>query len=236
MKTKILLSLMIIMVINPLPGSAQKNNKKIQISGYVKDIKGNPVMGAGIIIDNLSTDRTTDKKGFYKVRVKPGAKTICIFILGKSIEESTIDGRSEINFSLPTEVIQDITKNVGADEDEPVNIGYGYAKRNNSSNGVSSVDLKKGNATMYTDIYQMISGKVPGVTVNGTKITIRGVSSINSGTDPLLVVDGMVVNSIDFINPMEVKAIDVLKGSSAAIYGSRGANGVILITLKGSNR
>jgi TonB-dependent SusC/RagA subfamily outer membrane receptor len=78
----------------------------------------------------------------------------------------------------------------------------------------------------------MIKGEVAGVEVIGTSIRIRGTSSLMSGTQPLLVVDGVTVNSIDNILPMMVKSIEVLKGSGAAIYGSRGANGVILITLK----
>jgi TonB-dependent SusC/RagA subfamily outer membrane receptor len=82
----------------------------------------------------------------------------------------------------------------------------------------------------------MIQGKVPGVDVVGNKITIRGVGSLNLSSDPLFVVDGVAVSSIDNISPREVKSITVLKGASAAIYGTRGANGVILITLIGSGR
>jgi TonB-dependent SusC/RagA subfamily outer membrane receptor len=75
--------------------------------------------------------------------------------------------------------------------------------------------------------------EVPSVQVNGTKITIRGVNSVNS-TDPLLIVDGIVVSSIDDIIPSMVKSIEILKGSDASIYGSRGANGVVMITLIGN--
>jgi TonB-dependent SusC/RagA subfamily outer membrane receptor len=75
----------------------------------------------------------------------------------------------------------------------------------------------------------MIKGEVPGVQVNGTSITIRGTGSIMSSTEPLFIVDGIAVNQISDISPVEVKSIEVLKGASASIYGSRGANGVILI-------
>ena len=81
----------------------------------------------------------------------------------------------------------------------------------------------------------MIRGEVPGVQVVGTQILIRGMSSINSSNDPLLVVDGMPVSSIDNISPRQVKSISVLKGSDAAIYGTRAAGGVILIDLKGAS-
>ncbi len=73
----------------------------------------------------------------------------------------------------------------------------------------------------------------PSIQVNGNKIVIRGVNSINS-TDPLLIVDGIIVSSIDYISPQMVKSIEILKGSDAAIYGSRGANGVVMITLIGA--
>ncbi|MGB8492241.1 MAG: TonB-dependent receptor plug domain-containing protein, partial [Bacteroidales bacterium] len=78
----------------------------------------------------------------------------------------------------------------------------------------------------------MISGEVPGVQVIGTRILIRGISTITAGTDPLFVVDGVPATSIDYIQPQTVRSIEVLKGSAATIYGSRGANGVILINLK----
>ena len=80
----------------------------------------------------------------------------------------------------------------------------------------------------------MIRGKVPGVSVVGNSIVIRGVNSVNASSDPLLIVDGVTVSSIDNISPSMVKSISVLKGPDAAIYGSRGANGVLLITLVGS--
>jgi TonB-dependent SusC/RagA subfamily outer membrane receptor len=82
----------------------------------------------------------------------------------------------------------------------------------------------------------MIRGEVPGVRVVGNTISIQGPSSMNSGTQPLLVVNGMVVETIDDIRPQSVKSIDILKGSAASIYGSRGANGVVLITLIGAEK
>ena len=84
----------------------------------------------------------------------------------------------------------------------------------------------------YRDIYEMIQGKCAGVQVTGRSITIRGKNSINLSTEPLFVVDGVAVEDVSHINPREVKNITVLKDSAASIYGVRGANGVILITLK----
>ena len=116
--------------------------------------------------------------------------------------------------------------------EEVVDIGYGKEVRGNLTTSVSSVDIDT-DKTPYRDIYELIQGKCAGVTVQGTKITIRGENSINSSTDPLFIVNGSPTSSIDWINPSDVKSIDVLKDAgSAAIYGSRGANGVIIINLK----
>ncbi len=90
----------------------------------------------------------------------------------------------------------------------------------------------KDKSVTYLSIYDMIRNVVPGVTVAGTSVILRGASSISLDTEALFVVNGTPVNSIDNIRPQEVKSIDVLKGPDASIYGSRGANGVILITLK----
>jgi TonB-dependent SusC/RagA subfamily outer membrane receptor len=94
--------------------------------------------------------------------------------------------------------------------------------------------MEKAKKTKYASIYDMIKGEVAGVQVSGSKVRIRGATSIQGSTDPLLVVNGMVVTDIDDIPPEIVKSIDVLKGPSASLYGSRGANGVIVIKTKGS--
>ena len=113
---------------------------------------------------------------------------------------------------------------------EKVNIGYGTATREQLTSSVSSVAID--DSIPYANIYEMIQGKCAGVMVRGTSILIRGVSSINLSTEPLILVDGIEVSDISHINPRDVKDIHILKDSAASIYGSRGANGVILITLK----
>lgn len=116
---------------------------------------------------------------------------------------------------------------------EVVDIGYGKAARGDLASSISSVPLDDNTTHTYRDIYEMIQGKCAGVVVEGKKITIRGIGSIYGSTDPLFIVDGSAASSIDWINPNDVKSIDVLKDASAtSIYGSRGANGVIIINLK----
>lgn len=115
---------------------------------------------------------------------------------------------------------------------EVVEIGYGKQDRGSLATSVSSVPIDERTTPSYRDIFEMIQGKCPGVRVEGTRIIIRGESTINAGKDPLFIVDGAMVDTIDWINPYDVKSIDVLKDASASIYGSRGANGVIIINLK----
>jgi TonB-dependent SusC/RagA subfamily outer membrane receptor len=117
--------------------------------------------------------------------------------------------------------------------DSVVNIGYGSANKKNVGTSVNKINNSGAGSPMYSDIYQMIAGKVPGVEVRGRTITIRGTTSIMLSSEPLYVVDNIIVSSIENISPIDVKSIEVLKGASAAIYGSRGSNGVLLITLKG---
>lgn len=104
------------------------------------------------------------------------------------------------------------------------------------TSSVSKIDGTNPKYASYKNIYDMIRGEVPGVQVSGNSIKIQGASSLTLSTEPLFVVDGVTVNTIDGIQPYMVQSIQVLKGSSASIYGSRGANGVIVINLVTGNK
>ena len=121
-------------------------------------------------------------------------------------------------------------------EEDSVNVGYGYTKRKHLTTSVSRVKVDNKDVQGFTNIAEYLQGRVPGLSVikqgASYKFLIRGISSVNSSTDPLLVVNGQVVNNIDYLNPNDIKSVEVLKGASASIYGSRGACGVILITTK----
>ena len=114
--------------------------------------------------------------------------------------------------------------------EELLDTGYGKVKRKDNTGSISRLDMK--GAESYTDIYSYIRGRVPGVEVRGTSITIRGRNSINSGTEPLILVDGVEINDLSVISPNMVESINVLKDASSSIYGVRGANGVIIITTR----
>jgi TonB-dependent SusC/RagA subfamily outer membrane receptor len=119
--------------------------------------------------------------------------------------------------------------------EEEVNIGYQKIKKKDSTAATAKLNVERGSG--YTNIYEYLQGRVAGVEVVGTSIRIRGDHSINSSNEPLLIVDGMEVSDISDLSPEEVETIDVLKdAATTALYGSRGANGVILITTRHSNR
>lgn len=114
-----------------------------------------------------------------------------------------------------------------------VNIGYGSASKEKVSTSVNQVEVKEKEAVSYTNIFDYLKSRVPGLDVksDGT-LRIRGVTSVNSSVDPLILVDGVEYRDISSISPADVKSVSVLKDASASIYGVRGANGVILITTK----
>ena len=118
-------------------------------------------------------------------------------------------------------------------QDEVVEIGYGTQVKRRLTNSVSSLKMEKEKTQVYNTIYDFIRGRVAGVTVTPeNRIVIRGVNSINSSSDPLFIVDGSEVTDISTINPMDVESVNVIKDGSSAIYGMRGANGVIIITTR----
>lgn len=111
--------------------------------------------------------------------------------------------------------------------------GIEKAGQNKNSGGTPGViNVKDSAVPVYQDIYDMIRGKVAGVEVSGRSIKIRGTNSLNVSTEPLFVVDGVIVREIDDIAPETVRSIEVLKGPDASVYGARGSNGVIVITRK----
>lgn len=218
-----------------LPSAGQKSDKKIKITGKVVDANNAPVAGAVIMVDNLKTSTVTNTRGVYKIKVSPSANKLGIMGVGNDVTEEIIEGRTTIDFTLETaftSVIKPPAEQVMVDGDEEINIGYGTVKRRNLTHQVGRIDGSDQKYASYNSIYDMIRGEVPGVKVEGRKITIQGASSLLLSTDPLLIVDGVPVNSIDDIMPQMVGSIEVLKGSAASIYGSRGSNGVLLINLK----
>lgn len=233
MKTSYLLFLIFVLFLS-LPVTGQKAPKKITLSGIVTDSNQKPVSGALILIDNQKTNTITDEKGAYKIRVSAKAMILSVFSVNSGAKETPIDGRTEINFTLNSSQSASGTALNDPSDNETLDVGYGTMKKKDISTSVAKIDGTNIKYSSYQNIYDLIRGEIPGVQVSGNRIIIQGISSFNLTSDPLLVVDGSVVNSIDDISPRIVKSVGVLKGPAASIYGSRGSNGVILIYLLGA--
>ena len=209
---------------------AQNSGGKIIITGIATDINNHPIANAAILVDTKNSGILTDSKGMYKIKVKPGATRIAVLNLSGGQAEEEIAGRTVINFQLSGFNTTEVKDQPG---DKIVNIGYGYTAAKDMTTSVRKIDASIGKNAAYSNIYDMLRVD-PSVQVNGNRVVIRGVGSNNS-TDPLFVVDGVVIPTIDNINPQLVKSIEILKGADATIYGARGANGVVMITLIGND-
>ena len=118
-------------------------------------------------------------------------------------------------------------------DEEVVDIGYGTIRKSASTYSTSRVKMNERESVVYTDMYDYLRGRVPGVSVSADKrITIRGIGSINSSIEPLILLDGVTITDLSTISPSDVESVDVLKDSSTSMYGVRGANGVIIIKTK----
>ncbi|ADQ79158.1 TonB-dependent receptor plug [Paludibacter propionicigenes WB4] len=212
---------------------AQNSGKKYYITGQVLDANGKPIFGAKVLVDNKSTDVSTDVKGNYKVKVKPDATILSVFSLssGLLINEE-INGRVVINFKFEDAMSQSVSPQNANKENEEVNIGYGTIKKKNMSTKVPSYDGQKSKYAAYQNVYDMIRAELPNVQVVGDKIRVKGAYDTNSSQiDAMILVDGVEISSVDGIIPRMVKSISVLTGADASIYGVRSGHGVILITL-----
>jgi len=206
---------------------AQNDNKKFFVSGRVVDAQERPLAGALLMIDGQSTSVVSDENGNYKIKVSPKADTLTVLTFNSGISSAAINKQTTINFKLGG-ISSQGAQNQASTGSQKIDIGYGSVEQKDVLTNVSKVDGSK--YATYTNIYDVLKGQA-GVTVSGKSIKIQGASSFQMGTEPLFVVDGMVVGSIDGILPSQIDNISILKGASTSIYGSRGANGVILINL-----
>jgi TonB-dependent starch-binding outer membrane protein SusC len=195
----------------------QKNEhspKKIVITGTVFNKDNEPQEGAVIFVDTLFTKSISDEQGNYRVKVDPSAKTITAVLPDKAFGQNDINGSKVVNLTvLPV----------------PNKIPP-FASRAIKAN-IKSI-TKSQRLNTYPNIYEMIRAEVPGVTVSGSSITVKQGHSFFGSSTPIFIVNGVKVPSIDYIIPTQVKKIELLTGSSAAMYvGVEGTTGVIKITL-----
>lgn len=205
------------------------------VNGQVVDSKGETIIGANVMEKGTSNGTITDFDGNFTLDVSPKSILVISYIGYKTIEMpvSQIKVGELITLKEDTEVI-----------DEVVVIGYGTQKKGDVTSAISSVKSENFVKGAVTDAGQLVQGKVAGLNISmpsgdptgSTQIMLRGISSLKGGTSPLVLIDG-VPGSLNTVAPEDVESIDVLKdGSATAIYGTRGTNGVIIITTKASRK
>ncbi|MEM6522722.1 MAG: TonB-dependent receptor [Bacteroidota bacterium] len=189
---------------------------------------GQPLPGVNILIKGSTTGTTTDIDGNYSISVQDDNSILVFSFVGYSSQEITVSSRNRIDLSLNPDISQ---------LEEIVVIGYGTQQTRDLTSAISTIKTEEITTTPNSNPMQALQGKVAGVqiTSNGSpgaspNVRVRGLGSITGNNDPLYVVDGMFVDNIDFLNSTDIANISVLKDASAsAIYGVRGANGVVLI-------
>ncbi|MGC8803627.1 MAG: SusC/RagA family TonB-linked outer membrane protein [Bacteroidales bacterium] len=205
---------------------------QVKISGIVKDNTNQAIPGASILVKNTTTGALSDESGKFTISVKDIQNDVLVVsMIGFQTIEVPIAGRNFIEITME----EDIKK-----LEEVVVVGYGTVKKSDLTGAVSSVKAGELTQLATVNVQQAIQGRVAGVMVMnesgepgaGVKVRVRGVGTINN-SDPLYVVDGSPTSDISYISPSDIESMEILKDASAtAIYGNRGANGVVLITTR----
>ena len=222
-------------------GSNSKNvTQDWSVKGIVLDSNGVPLPGASVLEKGTTNGAQTDFDGNFSLDVSSQNATLVISYLGYATKEILVDGQTTLKVTL----IEDT-----ATLDEVVVIGYGSLKRTDLTGSVSSVSAESIEQSVPTSIDQVLQGRAAGVQIqqnsgapgSSSSIRIRGISSLTGSNEPIFVIDGVIIsndsggnqNPLSGINPSDIVSLDVLKDASAtAIYGSRAANGVIIVTTK----
>ena len=213
--------------------------QQIAVKGIVKDTTGEPVIGANVLVKGTTNGTITDFDGNFQLSANKG-DIIVISFIGFTAQE----------LPATAELMNVVLKDDSEMLSEVVVIGYGVAKKNDLTGSVTAMKPDEMNKGLVTNAQDMMQGKIAGVNVTsasgtpgaGAQIRIRGGSSLNASNDPLIVIDGLAMdnsgvqglsNPLSMVNPNDIETFTVLKDASAtAIYGSRGSNGVIIITTK----
>lgn len=231
-----------LMLVVGISAKAGENRYDFEVSGRVYDANTNePLLGCAIVIKGTSTGTTTDANGNYSLKVSDEKAVLVFSFIGYEKQEVMVEGKRQINMGLQPSV---------AELSQIVVIGYGSTTKKDMTGAAKSIRESDFNRGLVTSPEQMLQGRVSGVNVTSASgepgstqgITIRGPGGVRTGSTPLFVLDGFAldnsstggaINPLTFLNPQDIESIDVLKDASAtAIYGARGANGVVLITTK----
>lgn len=212
----------------PQPQGTQQGQP---ITGTVKDQNGQPMFGVSVAVKGTTTGTITNDQGKFSIAAPQGS-TLAFSMIGYKAQEFTVSGTEPINITLQEEMVA---------IDEVVVVGYGSVRRGDLTTSVASVSTQDIEERPIISAASAIQGKAAGVTVlqpsgepgAGMVVRVRGNTSISASNDPLYVVDGVPMTEINFLSPNDIESMQILKdASSAAIYGSRASNGVVLITTK----
>ncbi|MDR2813887.1 MAG: TonB-dependent receptor [Prevotellaceae bacterium] len=224
----LLMATLMTMMIAPASLWAQELN----ISGTVRDSKNDPLAGVSVVVKGTTRGVATDASGSYDIQASADA-TLVFSFMGMGTKEEPVNGRGRIDV-----ILSEDNKAL----DEVVVIGYGVQRRSDVTGATALITSKDLTAKPVSNAFEAMQGKLAGVDITSTQrpgeigdIRIRGNRSLNATNEPLYVVDGVVLSSggIEALNPRDIESINILKdASSTAIYGSRGANGVVLVTTK----
>jgi TonB-linked SusC/RagA family outer membrane protein len=204
----------------------------VTVTGTVKDANGVTLSGVSVSVKGTKTGTTTDADGKFSITV-PGPKTVLVISsVGFTIKEVQVGSQTNIDVALTAG---------NASLNEVVVVGYGTQRKKDVTGAISSVSSKQIAERQAVDVLDAMQGQAPGLQIAqesgrpgaGNSVRIRGIGTFQGGADPLYIVDGAQGVSIDGINPNDIESIEILKdAASAAIYGSRSANGVVIITTK----
>ena len=209
---------------------------QVTVQGKVTSDDGQALPGVSVIVKGTTSGTTTDAGGAFSVSV-PNSNSVLVFsYVGYLDQEIAVGNKTAINVSLSS---------IAGQLNEVVVIGYGTVKRKEVTNAVATVNSEQFNKGNISDVAQLLQGKVAGLSISrpggdpngGFTIRLRGLSTLGANTSPLIVIDGQVGADINTIDPNDIQSIDVLKdAASAAIYGTRGSSGVIIVTTKKGGR
>ena len=209
-----------------------KNVPPFAVSGRVTSEDGQPIPGVNVLEKGTANGVVTDNDGKYSINISDENATLIFSYIGYASQEIVVGGKSVIDISLA-----ESSEGLG----EVVVVGYGVQKKSDLTGATASVSTDQISQFPTARVDQAIQGRTSGVYVlntdgspgGNTMIRIRGLNSINGGNEPLIVIDGLQGGNLNSLNPNDIASMEILKDASAtAIYGSRGANGVVLITTK----
>lgn len=235
----ILLSFVLLLfVIGSADAKPATPQEQVRINGAVKDEAGEPIVGATVFVkENSAIGAVVDEQGRYTLTVPVGTTLNASFLGFETLERKVVKGILHYDFILKEESHK---------LDEVIVIGYGEVKKSDLTGSVSTVGARNFGDQPVKSVSDILQGRSSGVevtTVSGmpgasAKVRIRGTTSINKSSDPLYVIDGIISSSgLDGLNPQDIQSMEILKdASSTAVYGSRGANGVVLVTTKGGEQ